>query len=86
MKNALAKSLWAALGCCALVGLLAVQAAIATAAAPHPNVLFIITDQAADLDGRGARESADQDTQHGSPGTGGKPSAVRPSRAVLSRS
>ncbi len=45
MRTALCKALWATLGCCIPFGLLGIQASVATAAAPRPNVLFIITDQ-----------------------------------------
>ena len=45
MRTAVCKSLWATLGGCVLLGLMGIHAAVATAAAPRPNVLFIITDQ-----------------------------------------
>ena len=39
MRIALCKSLWATLGCCALFGLMEIQASVATAAASRANVL-----------------------------------------------
>lgn len=45
MRTALCKSLWAVVGCCAVFALMGIQNSVATAAAPRPNVLFIITDQ-----------------------------------------